>query len=104
MFLHCMLRSSVVPPPPPLVVFLLDPEMLSSPCMYGLDGPEPPHRSQTSMLLHGDRGALAYLYFACWFCWPTHPRWRMRVEEGTEVGEPTVCSCVPTLNSSTCPA
>ena len=24
--------------------------------MYGLDGPEPPHRSQTSMLLHGDWG------------------------------------------------
>ena len=23
--------------------------------------------------------ALAYLYFACWFAWPTLPRWPMRV-------------------------
>ena len=24
-------------------------------------------------------GALAYLYFACWYSWPTLPRWPMRV-------------------------
>ena len=42
-------------------------------------------------------GALAYLYFACWFSWPTLPRWPMRVGKryrNCEIGVPHLGSCV----------
>ena len=73
MFLHCMLQSSVALP------------------LCG--GSSWPRYSEHTLLCTADQnhllghrhpccwglGALAYLYFACWFSWPTLPRWPMRV-------------------------
>ena len=50
-------------------------QRLLAPPVCSLGEPEPPPRHPYCWGL----GALAYLYFACWFSWPTLPRWPMRV-------------------------
>ena len=61
----------------PLVWWFFLTHIFLAPPVCSLGGPEPSPRPHTSMLL--GTGALAYLYFACWFSWPTRPRWPMRV-------------------------
>ena len=86
----------------PLVWWFFLTQIFLAPPLCSLGGPEPRPRSHISMLL--GNGALAYLYFACWFSWHTLPRWPMRVGRGTEIGVPSLGSCVSALKGSTCPA
>ena len=59
----------------PLVWWFFLTQRLLAPPVCSLGGPEPPPRHAYCWGL----GALAYLYFACWFSWPTLLRWPMRV-------------------------
>ena len=77
----------------PLVWWFLLTQIFLAPPVCSLGGPEPPPRSHTSMLL--GTGALAYLYFACWFFHglPFHAD-QCGLEGGTEIGVPSLGSCV----------
>ena len=69
-----------------LVCWLLLTHRFLAPPECSLGGPEPPPRSQTSMLL--GTGCLGYLYFASWFSLPTLPRWSIWVEKWSPSHKP----------------
>ena len=85
----------------PLVWWFFLTQIILARPVCSLSGPELPPKLHTSMLL--GTGGLAYLYFACWFSWPTFHADQCGLEAGTEIGVPSLGSCVPALKSSTCP-
>ena len=84
----CSLFSNVLT----LYVVLLDPEIISTPCTLG--GTESPPRSLTSML-QGTRGlGIIILCMLVYHGLPFHAD-QSGLEGGTEVGVPSLGSCVP---------
>ena len=87
----------------PLVWWFFLTQRFLAPPVCSLCGPEPPPRSQTSMLL-GTGGLGLFVFCMLVFHGLPFHAGQCGLEGGTEIGVPSLGSCVSTLKGSTCPA